>query len=731
MDSCSLTLFYLATIAIICLLIHISSKIKHLSQNTDTLNRSLTARLNNIDNILQKLSQVTVNKDFTTGSNTTESSDMAPHPVITNQAEPFIQPKSQPTQTTVNKPLTIKIPEPKTLSLPLVKQSNTPPKPNTQTYTSKLYDSIHKLGWEQWLGTRGILLAGIITTIVGGLFFVKYANEHSMLGPLGRVILVTTCGILSCAIGEFTRRKDFGLVARGLTALGFALLYTATFSSYKLYAIISTNNGFLLSIVITVIAMTYAMKLNDRLPAFVALLGGFLSPALLSNNSGNYNALCSYLFILSAGAIFCGLYKKWRVINWLAYLGTTTNLIGWIVVSSIATRTINTYHETTWTSIFFLTFMFLPVIHQLRFNIKSTRWDIALILSNSMISMLYYLRLFDSESDRAKLASAYIFMSIAHLCLLVILYKRKYQDSPLQVSLLTLALFLLTVSLPIYFNGHALAISIAAESLMLSVIAYKYRSKTSEFFAVIAFIITSCVIFDDIFNLTFDLTNHYFTLALAPVLFLVCQYLYRRFNYDVLINRNTLTGLYFISGLSLLSAITLAKWYTYCDLTLDGTSSSIASYFLPLVVPVTCLYALTICIRPLRPNNNTWIYFGTISFLLTTLIALSNERDLYCGKFMIFLNLPFVSFALSVLIILLTAYIVYRQNQTQQYKAVATFIALIGVIFLWLLITFQINSFWTWHGDLSDSYTGKFMATMYISVFWAIYAVVLTQVPQL
>ncbi len=80
---------------------------------------------------------------------------------------------------------------------------------------------------EQRIGTRWILVAGVITVFVGVGFFLKYAYEHFSLSLSARVIIVAICGLVALAAGEITRRRGYDIVAKGVTALGFAILYAA------------------------------------------------------------------------------------------------------------------------------------------------------------------------------------------------------------------------------------------------------------------------------------------------------------------------------------------------------------------------------------------------------------------------------------------------------------------------------------------------------------------------
>ncbi|MHC5182435.1 MAG: hypothetical protein ACYSOW_11295 [Planctomycetota bacterium] len=46
-------------------------------------------------------------------------------------------------------------------------------------------------------------------------------------GPAQWISIVAVAGLVSIALGELLRRRNYEIVAKGIAALGFALLYAA------------------------------------------------------------------------------------------------------------------------------------------------------------------------------------------------------------------------------------------------------------------------------------------------------------------------------------------------------------------------------------------------------------------------------------------------------------------------------------------------------------------------
>jgi hypothetical protein len=86
---------------------------------------------------------------------------------------------------------------------------------------------------------------------------------------------------------------------------------------------------FLLMALITTTAFFLAARLNALVVAILGMLGGFLTPILLSTGQDNPVGLFGYIAILDAGLIVVALNKRWHFLTALAALGTAIMQIGW------------------------------------------------------------------------------------------------------------------------------------------------------------------------------------------------------------------------------------------------------------------------------------------------------------------------------------------------------------------------------------------------------------------
>ena len=142
-------------------------------------------------------------------------------------------------------------------------------------------------------------------------------------------------------------------------------------SARAYYELIDTTPAFALAILVTAAAMLYAVSLNEIIVAFLSLLGGFLTPVLVSTGENRPIALFTYTLILGVGAMLCALYRKWRAVNVLAFVGTFMLYTGWFQkFYRPAMKTAEGAPEQiamalAWLGVFLAVYLVLPLLYEL------------------------------------------------------------------------------------------------------------------------------------------------------------------------------------------------------------------------------------------------------------------------------------------------------------------------------------------------------------------------------
>ena len=235
-------------------------------------------------------------------------------------------------------------PEPATVAPPVLKTAAaappTPPppppagvKPPPQPAPAPARKTAPAINWEKFLGIKGFAYAAGLAGFLGVVLFVKYSFERNWITPELRVALGFLAGIALLIGGTWLhRRKQYTVGAQTLCATGVVILYAVTYACRSIYRFdfFGTGTSFLLMVLITTTAFLLAVRLNALVVAILGMLGGFLTPILLSTDQDNPLGLFGYIAILDAGLVFVALHRRWLFLAALAAAGTAFMQIGWV-----------------------------------------------------------------------------------------------------------------------------------------------------------------------------------------------------------------------------------------------------------------------------------------------------------------------------------------------------------------------------------------------------------------
>jgi len=567
--------------------------------------------------------------------------------------------------------------------------------------------SIPKIGTlEQRIGTRWILIAGVVAIFVGVAFFLRYAIDNFSIGPLGRVIAVAAGGLIALTAGEITRRRGYEIVAKGVTALGFAVLYAAVFTTSQLYGLIGTAPAFILAIIITASAMAYAVTLNEIVMAFLSLLGGFLTPVIVSTSQNLPIPLFSYTLTLGVGAILCGYYRKWRTVNLLAFAGTFLLYTSWFEkfyrpdITAIEPSLSQMPMALGWLGIFFLIYLVMPILYELVNKKDTHKEDVMLMLFNAIVTF-YYLHAIFFESHQSILAFCTAGLAAAHLIMMAVAMARCRDDKNLQMVLLAIALVFITVAVPLYWKMCALTMAWAIQAIVLTVIGLRYKSVLTQFSAIVTLLL-SCG------NLLIYLPMHTeaFRLFINPTFgtwcvvasaTCICHILYRNISTTTEELHDLITQLLYTAAGLLLFAATTMEWYWHCHYNLMTPAS--IHFISRGQILIFAGIILFFIIGPIRQRTQLTQAFTMIMTAVGTIFTAYALIHLHKESFTIFFNLDFM-IVLAFITAMLICHIKYRHNTESTDNAGISQIiyGLLGSLFL-LIVTAE----WYWHYKLNLS----------------------------
>ena len=591
-----------------------------------------------------------------------------------------------------------------------------------------------ELSLEQRIGTHWILIAGVVTVFVAVAFFLKYAYDNNLIGPFGRVMIAAFTGLIALIIGEVTRRREYGIIAKIVTALGFAILYAAIFSAYYFYQLIDSTPAFIIAILLTATTMLYAVSLNEILIAFIAMLGGFASPIILSTGENLAMQLFTYTVILGVGAMLCGFYRKWRAINALAFTGTFLLYIGWFEkfyrpeMKSDVPIPGQMYIALSWLGVFFAVYLILPILYELFRKVKAKKEDVILVLANAFVTFCYLWTILFTHHRHA-LAFAALGLCAAHLLIMSAVINRCKDDFNLRLVLLVIGLFFLTIAIPLYLKMYAIALAWAAEGVILALIGLKYKSPWTQLAAVIALLLSlgQLLHHQPIHTAAFTLARNpaFGTWLFVAAAVILCHILYRRSTGTGTEWHGLAAQFYYAAGALILMAACIMEWYAHCDYnTLENFHET---FFLRGLMLISSVFVIVLVIRPLAPKgrlNKVLALFLGVFAAAFILVAFPEAQE--NSAFIIFANTNFALAVVFIASLLLGAHLITAAGDETDNRPFAITLGLLAVFTLWILITEQIWLYWYCRNSCDHPLENwQFLAHMYISISWAIYAMVL------
>lgn len=548
----------------------------------------------------------------------------------TKESKPPVPPKAPLQQPAALKPKTLvkkPVKPPLTQPVPL-----SPPKPKTAL--------------EERIGTRWVLIAGVIAVIFSAAFFLKYAYDHFTISELGRVIAVTTFGLIALVVGEVTRRRNYDIVAKGVTALGFGLLYAAVFAAFH-YELIDVYPAFAISIVITICAMAYAVILDEIVIAFLSLFGGFLTPLVVSTGQNVPGPLFSYVLVLSVGAMLCAYFRRWRAVNFLAWIGTWAIYATWY--ESFVRKQLNQSADLPrdvsialgWLAVFFVIYLIMPILNGLVKKIKAGKEDVTCVLGNAMIAFFFLWNTL-YQHNRLALAWCAVGMCIAHLAVMAVARIRSGKDTALQIVLLALGLSFLTIAMPLYWKFNILAIAWAVEAVILALIGLRFKNLLTQIFAAIAFTLSCANLvlrlpmqteaFNFLWNPTFG--TWCFVAAAACVGHLFYRFTARTEDDEY----GRVAQILYILMAAILFAAATMEWFFHCEYNLPGNwFGNILKGDLVILSALTLLFI----VRPICPNGSIRKAFAIVFTITGSICMLLLLPYMHQGEFSIIANQEF------------------------------------------------------------------------------------------
>ncbi len=187
---------------------------------------------------------------------------------------------------------------------------------------------------ESRVGLQWLNRIGVITLILGVGFAFKTASDNDWIGPSARVGLGALAALIALVVGDRAWARKHTVFAQGLIGLGLAILYLVWWASFSLYDLVPQPLVFALMVATTIGSALLSVRYASQAIAMLALIGGFVTPVVLSSGEPHPVIFLGYLVLLDAGALALARQRSWWALELLAATGTMLLYAGWLVVSA-------------------------------------------------------------------------------------------------------------------------------------------------------------------------------------------------------------------------------------------------------------------------------------------------------------------------------------------------------------------------------------------------------------
>ena len=184
---------------------------------------------------------------------------------------------------------------------------------------------------EQFVGAKLFAWIGGLALFFAAALGLKYSFDHDLFPTWLRATAGFLLGGGLLVGGGWMNRRKYSQTATTLWATGVVILYAVTFACRSLFefSLFTAPVTFGLMVLVTLLAFTLAVRFHSQVVAVLGMLGGFLTPVLISSGRDQALALFSYVAILDVGLMAVAWRRRWDHLPLLAAIRTVMLQVGW------------------------------------------------------------------------------------------------------------------------------------------------------------------------------------------------------------------------------------------------------------------------------------------------------------------------------------------------------------------------------------------------------------------
>lgn len=319
--------------------------------------------------------------------------------------------------------------------------------------------STSSIDLETQIAGRWMNRIGLIAVAVGMSYFLKYAIDNDWIGPAGQVAIGLLLGAGLMTLGPVFTRRGHAYFADGITGLGAVVLYLSLWAAGSYYALLSQTVVFIAMIVVTAAVLAIAVGRNSQRVAVLAMIGGFMTPILVSTGRDQQVVLFSYIALHNGAVLALARARNWRFIELPALAFTQVYFWGWFDRYYTSERVFSTLAFAT---LFFAEFAAVPVIRSRRAGVLHAEQALLLVVNAGLMLLALYQTLWPDW--KWALTFATLALAAVHL-----MFARVVPASASLARLIFagLALSLVTIAVPIRVSTRWITMAWAIEAVVI------------------------------------------------------------------------------------------------------------------------------------------------------------------------------------------------------------------------------------------------------------------------
>jgi uncharacterized membrane protein len=353
---------------------------------------------------------------------------------------------------------------------------------------------------ESVFGKRYFTYIGAFAVLIGISFFLQYSFQAQLITPFALIILGLIVGGALCILGTYLYRtySSYGGV---LTGTGIVIIYICIYSAFGFFDLLTLFSTLFLVSCVTLLAVGLSVVLNSRALAFVAGLGGFLTPMLLNLALESSSLFFSYVTLLNIGFLILSYVKYWRRFAIGSFFATVLLYSLWVSSSFDFSEGMLAW---IFISLFFFIYIAITFIHYGRHSEELQAPDQLLLWANPLMYFVFSYVIFDSlllgYTSTLSLGLALLYAGLIWMINWASPWKP--HRNVLQSVLAGISIMFFVLAVPLHFNLFSITILWSLQAVLLVWLGLRFNIKEVRVASMLLFgLATSKLVFIDAMTL--------------------------------------------------------------------------------------------------------------------------------------------------------------------------------------------------------------------------------------